>query len=319
MSAKKVLSSLVKQLSDQFNGRHTDLYQIVHAALGTISPEIASHQKIPLMLRHSSVNKPQFNLWEATLRAKKCLHLSDFDAIGVSEEVVRSLRLAGIRVNQTRLLLDSSIGRKEKRKGFKALCKNLELNDDGAELKPTTATLAIAKKLISKPDITWEGRLALAASFPLSSEFGSLIDQITENECYLWVFPPTDHEVTQAAYIDDYFGEQRTPSAQMGMGFSIIQAGWEFPQRHWRGKVVQYATFTPMWSWRASEEAWRLGNIIESIIYDSYWREERLSDLLPKGLSSLPRIYGCHTCQTLFIDKKTEHLDIPTHCRCKVH
>lgn len=140
---------------------------------------------------------------------------------------------------------------------------------------------------------------------------------VTRSECYLWVFPPTDHHATAPATHDRFFGEQTYPSAEMGMGFSIIDSGWARPKYSMLSKqpeetFIQYSLSAPMWSWSAQTNTWRLGNILRTQILDGApWRNEPLSDVLPGGLKSLPRIYGCTTCQTLFVEKHSGYPDVP--------
>ena len=82
-------------------------------------------------------------------------------------------------------------------------------------------------------------------------------------------------------------------------------------------RLTQYSLSAPMWSWRAQGNTWRLGNILRSSILDGApWSDEPLNDVLPGGLKSLPRIHGCATCRTLFIEKHSAHPEVPTQCLC---
>lgn len=134
--------------------------------------------------------------------------------------------------------------------------------------------------------------------------------------------PSGDHPATGQATHDRFFGDQRYPSAEMGMGFSIIDSGWARPKYPMLNKqseetFTQYSLSAPMWSWRAQGNTWRLGNILHSRVLDGApWNDEPLSDVLPEGLESLPRIHGCATCRTLFIEKHSAHPDVPTQCLC---
>jgi hypothetical protein len=186
------------------------------------------------------------------------------------------LRKKGVGINQVQLLLDPSL-KKIRKKAFNNLLKNNDLidqNDEDGKLTPKTATLAIAGNLIPAPKATWGNRFSLAASFPSRGQ-SQLVETVTKNECFLWVFPPVNSHATSAATMDRYFGEQKTPSAEMGMGFSIIQAGWDGPQpllnRDSRRQIVtRYALFTPIWALKNDSNlaAWRLGNILRSTIRD---------------------------------------------------
>lgn len=324
MSAKNLLQPLAAQLRTRFNnsGRPYEpvvIHQLFHAAIGTVSPEVASTKKLPIQVCRAPDTR-QYNLFATIERAKACLGLSDLQAVGVAEEIIESLRAASIGVNQVQLLLDPAFS-KVKKEAFRALCKNLDLNEDGAKLPPKTATLALAAGLTPQLDTSWKGRFSLAAAFPMRGT-SELVDLVTRSECYLWVLPPADHQATAAATHDRFSGEQAQPAAEMGMGFSIIQAGWTRPkyplQRRANGETVTlYSLYAPIWSWLAPGTTWRLGNILRSTIHDgAYWTQERLSDVLPDGLESLPRIHGCHTCRMLFIDKAVGYPDVPTHCLC---
>jgi len=329
MPAKNPLSPIAEELRDELSDlellreKH-HYHQLLHAALGSISPEVAGGKdaKIPIFFCLKPENR-QYNLHDTAQRAKKCFGVDDFAAMQIAEETARLLRKKGAGINQVHLLLDPSL-KKTRKKAFKALQKNLELNDAGVKLTPKTATLAIAEKLIPKPKTTWKDRLSLTAASLPSFGQSTLFDIVTKNKCYLWVFPPASNPETSAATMDKYFGEQKDPSAEMGMGFSIIQAGWDgpksSPQLNSRPQVVtRYALFTPIWSWRHdSGFEWRLGNILSSTIRDGGWPQTStpLSSLLSGGLKSLPRIHGCHKCQTLFIDENPDHPDVPTWCSC---
>lgn len=325
MSAKNLLQPLAAELHASFSasGRPYDLrviHQLLHAAIGSVAPEVASKDKLPIQICRDDDTR-QYNLYATIERAKKCLGLTDLQAVGVAEEVIEVLRKAKIGVNQVRLLLDPSFTSKIRKKAFNALCKNLDLNETGDKFAPMTATLAIAAGVAPPPKMSWEDRFALAAGFPMRGE-SELVSMVTRSECYLWIFPPSDHPATGQATHDRFFGDQRHPSAEMGMGFSIIDSGWarsKYPMLSKKSEetFTQYSLSAPMWSWRAQGNTWRLGNILHSSILDGApWNDEPLSDVLPEGLKSLPRIHGCATCRTLFIEKHSAHPDVPTQCLC---
>ncbi|MGJ7547461.1 hypothetical protein [Pseudomonas alloputida] len=324
MSAKKLLQPLAAQLHASFSatGRpysHQHIHQLLHAAIGSVAPQVATQDKLPIQVCRDNETR-QYNLYAAVERAKTCLGLTDLQAVGVAEEVIEVLRTAGIGVNQVRLLLDPSFTSKTRKKAFKALCKNLDLNELGDRFVPKTATLAIAAGIAPPPKMSWKDRFALAANSPMRGP-SELISMVNRDECYLWVFPPTDHHATAPATHDRFFGEQTHPSAEMGMGFSIIDSGWTRPKyplsKQSQETFIQYSLSAPMWSWRAQSDTWRLGNILRSRILDGApWHNEPLSDVLPSGLKSLPRIYGCETCRTLFIENHSDYPDVPTQCQC---
>lgn len=320
MSKKNLLSEFTSRLSSELSIDDVYCRQLVHAAIGTVSPEVNSKRKTPIEIRGKSGSK-QYNLFDTIKRAEKCLNTDIFQAMGVAETVITRLKEAGIGVNQVQLLLDPTIPKNIKKKAFEDLRKNLALNDEGVELTPETATLAIASKLIPAPDTSWNARFSLAASFTKGGK-SELVSRVTENECYLWVLPPAGHPATSLATLDRYSGDNRIPSAEMGMGFSIIQAPWkrEVSSRKPKAELNtydHYVLFSPMWLWRANEQSWRLGNIFPSDIRDgAVWSQDKLIDLLPRGLTSLPRIRGCHICNTLFVDKTEGYTGIPTCCSC---
>jgi len=320
MSKKSLTSEICRRLSSELSISENICHQLLHAAIGTISPEVNSIRKVPIEIRNKAGSK-QYNLFDTMKRAEKCLDIDIFQAMGIAETVNAMLREAGIGANQVQLLVDPSIPKNIKKIAFESLRKNLALNEEGVELIPETATLAIASKLIPAPDISWKERFFLAASFTKGGK-SELVSRVIEDECYLWVFPPTNHPATSLATLDHYYGDNRIPSAEMGMGFCIIQVTWKHEARFSKHKAESnmydyYSLYSPMWMWRANEQAWRLGNILQSGIRDgAVWSEDKLTELLPNGLTSLPRIRGCHICNTLFIDKKEGHKGIPTRCLC---
>ncbi|WP_439868062.1 hypothetical protein [Pseudomonas syringae] len=328
MSAKyPMLQSLSRKLIAEFaaSGRFItsdSCHYLMHAALGTVAPEVAAAKNIPIQVRASGMDddRLQYNLYDTIRRAQTRLKIEEWPAIHAAEEVIHALRKARISVNQVQLFLDTAIPKKAKKDAFKALWKNLQLNDTGAEVLPKTATLAIEAGLIGAPNVTWEARFALAAAGTPVYPANGLVDRVIHNKCYLWPFPPTGARATDAATLDHYFGEYQR-SAEMGMGFTIIQAPWprdKYPRRHDGGVFHQYTLSTPIWSWHVNNGQWGLGNILYSRLgHDSSWHTENLKALLPRGLNSLPRIHACHQCRTLYIEKTPNHPDVPTSCSCK--
>lgn len=329
MPKENFLRPYADQLVKDYKVTHDTAYHLLHAAIGTISPQDAAHIEPPIQeLRENPGSSRDYNLIAAAERAEKRLNVGPVEAHAIAEEVTQLVRAAGIGVNQVQVLLDPEFDGDKKKKIFKSLCKNLQLNlkrddpDKRVEKKePATATLAIASKLIPSPETSWESRFGLAAEFPSRGQ-SELIEVVTTNGCYLWAFPPAHHPATFFATLDRCHSEQQFPSAEMGMGFSIIQAGWEHPERRLQGDskhrtTTRYSLFTPSWSWRAQDNAWRLGLIHRSQIRESARRpHERLSNLLPRGLASLPRIHGCHDCRRLFIDETSGYEAVPTRCAC---
>lgn len=160
MPAKKLLQPLAAQLHASFSasGRpysHLHLHQLFHAAIGSVAPQVAIQDKLPIQVCRDNETR-QYNLYAAVERAKTCLGLTDLQAVGVAEEVIEVLRTAGIGVNQVRLLLDPSFSSKTRKKAFKALCKNLDLNELGDRFVPKTATLAIAAGIAPPPKMSWK-------------------------------------------------------------------------------------------------------------------------------------------------------------------
>ncbi|UQS16401.1 hypothetical protein [Pseudomonas sp. HS6] len=295
-------------------------HHLIHAALGTVAPEIAAANNIPLQVRPSGMDddRLQYNLYDTIRRAQKRLKIEHWPAARAAEEVLDALKKKRISVNQVELFLDSAIPRKVKRQAFKSLMKNLQLIEAGVSLLPKTATLAIEAGLVPAPDVSWEARFALTSASPFNPAAG-IVDRVNNNKSYFWAFPPTWAKATECATLDHYFGEYM-PTAEMGMGFAIIQAPWprdKYPARHDSGLRHQYTVSIPIWSWNAKSGKWHLGNILRSHInQSSKWSRDELEPLLPAGLASLPRIHGCTKCHTLYIDKTLQYPEVPTTCSC---
>jgi len=103
MPAKKLLQPLAAQLHASFSasGRpysHLHLHQLFHAAIGSVAPQVAIQDKLPIQVCRDNETR-QYNLYAAVERAKTCLGLTDLQAVGVAEEVIEVLRTAGIGVN----------------------------------------------------------------------------------------------------------------------------------------------------------------------------------------------------------------------------
>lgn len=329
MSAKyPMLQSLSYKVIAKFaaSGRSItsgSCHHLMHAALGSVSPELAAANNIPIQVRASGIDddRLQYNVYETILRGQKRLNADQWQAMLAAEDVIHALREARISVNQVQLFLDPAIPKKVKKDAFRALRRNLQLNDTGAEIAPKTATLAIEAGLIPAPDVTWKARFALAAAGTPVFPAKHLVDRVIHNECYLWLFPPTWAQATDAATLDHYFDGHR-PTAEMGMGFAIIQAPWpqdKYPRRYDGGLTKQYTLSIPIWSWHVNSGQWGLGNILFSQIrQNASWTLENLEALLPRGLTSLPRIHACHQCRTLYIEESSNYPDVPTSCSCPI-
>lgn len=320
MSKKPSPKNIIRSLYSKSQlGLSSGVYfQLFHAALGTISPEVNSDRKLPIEQGFSS---HQYNRLAVIERTKKLLQQSDLQASITASEVISELEHYGVGVNQVQLLLDPSFSKQDKKKAFDALSKNLELNELGAKQCPTTATVAIATNIISAPDTTWSGRFSTIAAHIHRGQ-SSLVESINTTESYLWIFPPADNRETCMASHDIYSQSQVRASAEMGMGFSIIQAPFirdvHYGRRRDQSETYQqYNLYTPLWYLPRHDAEWTLGNIIRSDIRDGApWSDYRLKDLLPKGLESLPRIHACRKCQMLFIDETPSYKDIPVSCGC---
>lgn len=329
MSAKypclrAAISELIAKIpGDNIDFRQNVCNQLIHAALGTVSPEIAGRDRLPITRTASKYDAEliQYDLIHTMHRAMKMLGIEQWAAMRIALDVIDALRAARVRVNQVQLLLDPSYKKAARKKAFSALLEKLEGNETNGFLLPTTATLAIVKGLVPMPDTSWEGRFDLAANFPRRGR-SQLVELVNSSECYLWQFPPASNESTSWAVHDRYLSESRIHSAEMGMGFSIIQAPWR--RSDWPSKTDfynQYSLYSPMWNCQrivSTLEAlsWRLGNLHHSTIRDGRYGAAEFSELLPDGLASLPRIHGCHECRTLYVDKSAECAGVPNNCRC---
>lgn len=330
MSAKysclqAVTSELIAKIpGDNLNFRRTVCSQLIHAALGTVSPEIASRDRLPIIQIANKFEAEflQYDLIHTMQRAMKMLGIEQWAAMRVALDVIDALRAARVGVGQVQLLLDPIHKKNARKKAFSALQKKLQGNETNGSLPPTTATLAIAEGLVPMPDTSWEGRFALAVKFPQPGS-SLLVEVVNSSECYLWRFPPASDEATAWAVYDRYFSASRTHSAEMGMGFSIIQAPWR--RTDWRIKTDsynQYTLYSPMWSCYRTVStverlmSWELGNLHRSTLRDGRYGAAKFSELLPGGLASLPRIRGCYECQTLYVDKPAEGTGMPSDCRC---
>lgn len=293
-------------------------HQLAHSALGTVSPEVFANNPLPIGTGFSS---RQYNRLDTIERCKILLSESELMASVITSEIISELDLAGVGINQVQVLLDPLYSKKAKDKVFSALLKNLKLNEQGAVLTPETATLALASKQIPFPDTSWKGRFSLISAYPRSGQ-NKLVEQINTTASYLWVFPSAGNDVTGLASSDDYHKTKFTESAQMGMGFSIIQAPTVrdtfFRAREKGGRTfLHYNVYTPIWSYRGATQKWYLGNIVHSDIRDGdLWSKYKLTDLLPNGLESLPRVHACPKCRMLFIDNNPHYKDIPVVCNC---
>lgn len=294
-------------------------HQLLHAAIGTISPEKAGELGVPFhtLANHDITGTTIPNRHKAVERAMDVLKVDQWQAIRAVEDVIDVIRDSKIGVAQVRLLLDPKY-EPVRKQVFSALLHSLKLNAVES-LTPTTATLAIANGGLPLPDISLKGRFDMAANWPVHGP-SELVRLVSENTCYLWQFPPTSHVQTSHASRDKYF-TGGTHTAELGMGFAIIAEAWEREKNSMRpeeGTYQQYMLYTPFWACRAGATQWRLGNILRSSIRDgAYWSDVRLRDVLPGGLESLPRIHGCPTCRTLYIENRRGQQGAPTQCACQ--
>lgn len=293
-------------------------HQLAHSALGTVSPEVFGKMQLPIGIGFSS---RQYNRLDPIKRCKTLLGESDLVASVTVSEIITELELAGVGVNQVQVLLDPFYSQKAKEKAFSALLKNLNLNEQGAVLTPQTATLAMASKQIPYPDTSWKGRFSLIAAFRRRGQ-NELVENINTTPSYLWVFPPAGNNMTGLASFDSYRKNKFRVSAEMGMGFSIIQAPrvrdtFYRPRAEGGPTYLHYNIYTPICDYSEARQGWYLGDIVYSDIRDGApWNKDKLIDLLPKGLESLPRVHSCPKCRMLFIDNNLHYKDIPIVCNC---
>ncbi|WP_252180107.1 hypothetical protein [Endozoicomonas sp. 4G] len=91
---------LVKKLTE--SGTVIDsltCHQIMHAAIGSVSPEIAARNEIPIQKLRCLPDRLQYNLFAAAQRAEKMLGINIFEAMAVAEEIIQHLRDSRIGVN----------------------------------------------------------------------------------------------------------------------------------------------------------------------------------------------------------------------------
>jgi hypothetical protein len=331
MSAKyPLLSSIAVDLVSLIPGEGTSndklniAHQLLHAALGTVSPEVASQGGLPVIKLSTAFDAEhlQYNLYQAMERARKNFKMDQWQAMLIGEQVVKALRNARIGVGQVQVLLDPKFKKAAKNKAFSALRNNLVLNDSTA-LDPKTATLAIATEKVPMPDLKWETRLSLAANNPFR-HLGDIVEIAASTECYLWEFPPSDFTETAWATHDRCFPSKQYYSAEMGLGFTFITAPWKREDHFFsRGLINQHQLYTPMIDCRRevaepdlSKVRWRLGNLHRGAIRNGGHGHPKLTDLLPGGLSSLLRIHACKKCNTLYAEDSPKNPGIPTTCKC---
>lgn len=331
MSAKyPLLRSIAVDLVPSIPGQGSTDYklniahQLLHAALGTVSPEVACQNSLPIVKLSTPFHSEflQYNLFQAMERARKNFKMDQWQAMLIAEQAVTALRNARIGVGQVQILIDPQFKKAVKNKAFAALRQNLAL-DDSTELDPKTATLAIVSGKVPMPDLSWETRLSLAANSPFR-HLGDIVHIAASAECYLWQFPPTDSTETAWATHDRCFRSQRHYSAEMGVGFTFITAPTTRENRAFiRGLDNQHQLYTPMIDCRReitepdlTKVQWQLGNMHREAIRDSGHLHPSLTDLLPGGLASLLRIFGCNECNTLYAQDSHKNPGIPTSCKC---
>jgi len=112
----------------------------------------------------------------------------------------------------------------------------------------------------------------------------------------------------------------------MGLGFTFITAPSKRDNQAFnRGLYNQHQLYTPMIDCRReiaepdlTKVQWRLGNMHREAIRDSGHPHPKLTDLLPGGLASLLRIFGCNVCNTLYAQDSHKNPGIPTSCKCHI-
>lgn len=322
--------SLIRSVSDDlietclrsgYSLKRTASYQLIYSAIGSICPELGNERVIPFE-KVEKVNlgaEVQFNRFESVQRAQKILEIDYWTATDLIAILIAVVQKSRIRVAQVRLLLDTEISETTRKAAFTSLLKNLNLNEQGITLPPTTTTLAIAAGILPKPDTSLKFRLRMAADWPQRHR-SELIELVTKNVCYFWPFPPSSHPELSAASMDNFFSGNFA-SGEMGMGFAIIQEPWmrETKSRFMPqfDNVKRYSITTPIWSASVKDGDWRICNILRSSFRDGFPdAQHRLIDVLPTGLQGLARIYGCTDCSTLFLEERANLPNVPTHCGC---
>ncbi len=334
----KLLKPVVKELVARIpalqshKDPHTVASQLVHSALGSISPERASLHDLPIsaftkLHHYSSREGYEFNFVSASERVNRMLGLPSNDCDAAAQATIDVLTKNRIGMNLVKLLLDPSYG-EDGAEHFKHLLQSLKVSADGAFLRPPrTATLAIASGDLPRPDTSWKARFDSVGRSPIASFNVNLLERVREKKCYLWAFPPSQLEATSCALLDrcQGLGTDNPKTAELGMGFSIIEEAWQ-RKTHRTGKFHdQYTVFSPFWSYyeRPKEklgDGWRVGNIIQASLYEGATYLDvapQLKWYLHQGITSLPRIQACLTCRTFYVPQHSARPEgMPATCSC---
>ncbi|AJY53209.1 hypothetical protein [Halomonas sp. KO116] len=303
--------------------------QFCHAALGSISPEKAGEHKLPIEKYPPYFDWcPEYDFISTSRRISRLLGLPQQQSDDAAQLVISELGSNRIGLNKAQLFLDPTFENiRDAHLGF--LLKGLPFEE--GRYKPTTATMAIASKVIPKPDTSWASRLGLMSKQPSTHFNGNVLEIVARSKCYVWSFPPAKLSETTTASMDIFDGwvgsggEYDRNRASLGMGFVIIAEPWGSKDPATGKAHDQYNFYVPHWLYderyaklRPDSDGWRVGNILDKSIYEGWPNGTKLKWHLHGGIRSLPQIKSCLKCSSLYIERANALPGMPVTCKCHV-
>lgn len=264
-------------------------YQLLSAALCTVSNEFATANNIPYVIKPSHEaygNDTKFQIAPVISRTVELLGLTELQANVVASFVVERLESARLSVDYVRLISDKAYQPIVKATMERHQRKYYQMSP----FPPETASGAIAKNIFPEPDLSTKTILKMISRSKLARE---LIESIKQNRCRLWYYPPSNVEETAISYRNAANLSDRQNQAELGVGFVFVSFEIEMQNVSGRPELGThncYSVKSPLLTIR-EESNWLLSNIVKNTLRvgRAHFMYKEI-DLWPKGFNSLPKV-----------------------------
>ncbi|MCS4309698.1 hypothetical protein M2404_004075 [Rheinheimera pacifica] len=264
-------------------------YQLLSAALCTVSNEFATKNNIPYVINplHSVYgNDTKFQIAPVISRTVELLGLTELQANVVASFVVERLERARLSVDYVRLISDEAYQPMVKATIERHRQKYYQMSP----FYPETASGAIAKNIFPEPDLSINTLLKMISKSKLARE---LIESIKQNRCRLWYYPPSSVEEASISYHNAANLSDKRKQAELGVGFVFVSFEIEFENVRGRpelGTHHYYSVKSPLLTIR-EDANWLLNNIVSKTLRvgNAYFMHKE-DELWPKGFNSLTKV-----------------------------
>ncbi|WP_104428450.1 hypothetical protein [Methylobacter tundripaludum] len=306
-SIKKLdLKPISKTLITEFGNdgvvlKATHSYQLISAAFGLWAHELTQKYDIPFdTYGHETFPgaQPQFNERFLIERVTQLCQLDEWKAQHMTQVVLDVLKRAKLRINGIKILFISA-NEDHRISIFKALKNPI--------FPPIHASVAIANgDLPPIPATNLRDRVQMVG--PKNMMGGTLHNLVARAKSYLWIFPPADLKEAAYAYADRIITEGPQPTAELGLGFCVVQ-----PFKLSADEAQRYTIITPILDYRKNRRSpWDV-TMLSSSKLESLTPRPWFSDIMERGDDNIYELKVCPNCLALYSDDLPE---LKRSCSC---